>query len=80
MTDKKEKSDDGLKLISLRINQETINEIEKMIKRVDKHLKVNGNKNKSDITFSDVIRMCVDRGIQVLRQEIDDTKQQNERN
>jgi len=73
MTDKKQ--DEGLQLISLRINQEMIDEIEKMIKRVDRHLKTNGNKNKSETTFSDVLRMCLGRGIQVLRQEIDDTKQ-----
>lgn len=74
MTEKKEKGE-GLQLISLRVNQDIIDEIEKMVKKVDRHLRVNGNKTKSDITFSDVIRMCVDRGIQVLRQEIDDTKQ-----
>jgi len=78
MTEKKEKGE-GLQLISLRVNQDIIDEIEKMVKKVDRHLRVNGNKTKSDITFSDVIRMCVDRGIQVLRQEIDDTKQSDRR-
>ena len=78
MTEKKEKGE-GLQLISLRVNQDIIDEIEKIVKKVDRHLRVNGNKTKSDITFSDVIRMCVDRGIQVLRQEIDDTKQSDRR-
>ena len=75
MTDKKEKTDDGLQLISLRINQEMIDEIEKMVKKADRWLTANGNKTKSETTFSDVIRMAIGRGIQVLRQEIDDNKQ-----
>ena len=78
MTEKKStpaKPDEGLKLISLRLPKDMIEELEKMMKRTDKMLKFNGNKTKSETTLSDMLRFTISRGIQVLRQEIDDAKQ-----
>jgi hypothetical protein len=78
VTEKKE-SDESLRLMSLRLPNDMIDEMEKMIKKADRFLKANGNKTKSETTLSDVIRLVIGRGIQVLRQEMDDEDQKNKR-